>query len=81
MRPTIARLLQLSRRSSRQGLCHLISQMTMHIGKEKMPLISILVSAMMMPLSIWTTPVRSAYKGELKSMNSSSGECIFLSMH
>ena len=35
------------------------------------------MSAMMIPLSIWTTGVRSAHKGELKSMNSSSGKCIF----
>ena len=80
VRPTTARLLQLSRLSSRRGLCHLISKITMHIGKEKKPPISILVSAMMMPLSIWTTGVRSAYEGELKSMNSSSGECVLLSM-
>lgn len=77
MRPTTARLLQLSRRSSRQGLRHLISRITMHIGKEKTPPISILVSAMTMPLSIWTTGIRSAYNGELKSMNSSVGECLF----
>lgn len=78
MRPTVARLLPLSRRSSRQGLCHLISKVTMQIGKEKKPPISIFVSAMMMPLSIWTTGIRSAYKGELKSMNSSSGDCVFV---
>ena len=32
---------------------------------------------MIMPLFIWTTEIRSDYKGELESINSSSEECIF----